>query len=65
MIKINDKKKGGESQSLLNEVWFPTICIVNKKVFLVDESQSLLNEVWFPTYDSVYCYNEKSGRNPF
>jgi len=38
------------SQSLLNEVWFPTteavVDIAKKK----KKSQSLLNEVWFPTF---------------
>jgi len=36
-----------QSQSLLNEVWFPTLS--TKQIELINESQSLLNEVWFPT----------------
>jgi len=37
-----------KSQSLLNEVWFPTLSI-DEASKLIAESQSLLNEVWFPT----------------
>jgi len=38
-----------QSQSLLNEVWFPTPLLVFEKDYNLPESQSLLNEVWFPT----------------
>jgi len=39
----------GESQSLLNEVWFPTLQTGWWLYSKIVESQSLLNEVWFPT----------------
>jgi len=42
-----------ESQSLLNEVWFPTGTtgwMIMEGRFM---SQSLLNEVWFPTDDGI------------
>jgi len=39
-----------QSQSLLNEVWFPTDnMLFSNKVRDLRKSQSLLNEVWFPT----------------
>jgi len=61
MIKIH------KSQSLLNEVFFPT----NELEIEVDEraisaSQSLLNEVFFPTTKTLdETYKMEKSRNPF
>jgi len=41
------------SQSLLNEVWFPTPTKGNGVSVDISGSQSLLNEVWFPTISGV------------
>jgi len=38
-----------KSQSLLNEVWFPTKRFYDTIATFLIKSQSLLNEVWFPT----------------
>ena len=45
---VGDISKNQESQSLLNEVWFPTFK-GNRWDYKSIGSQSLLNEVWFPT----------------
>jgi len=41
------------SQSLLNEVWFPTSTGEAKVEAQGFRSQSLLNEVWFPTHNNI------------
>jgi len=38
-----------ESQSLLNEVFFPTVKEKKPEISVEEMSQSLLNEVFFPT----------------
>jgi len=54
-----------ESQSLLNEVWFPTTDFATL-LDIADLSQSLLNEVWFPTEKQVRRRIEDAlSRNPF
>ena len=53
------------SQSLLNEVWFPTHQLDNNIVIQLDKSQSLLNEVWFPTVIGDKEYSSDQSRNPF
>jgi len=51
------------SQSLLNEVWFPTYATVGiLSILLV--SQSLLNEVWFPTFSKYTFKSDKSVAIP-
>ena len=44
-------RRGNKSQSLLNEVWFPSWKSLYGGLEL-GESQSLLNEVWFPSSNS-------------
>jgi len=60
------KKKRREyekSQSLLFEVWFPTI--KSAELAIVNESQSLLFEVWFPTELKGGMFAIYIRRNPF
>ena len=52
------------SQSLLNEVFFPTATVKKYDDRLV-MSQSLLNEVFFPTEVVEDIDISKVGRNPF
>jgi len=57
---------GKASQSLLNEVWFPTKSKVFKEYLAERGSQSLLNEVWFPTIGASFIIQLlRLCRNPF
>ena len=50
-----DNVSSSSSQSLLNEVWFPTKTDTEAAALGI-VSQSLLNEVWFPTHRYSYKY---------
>ena len=54
--RLKEPRKKKKSQSLLNEVWFPTSSGLKRNRTLKERSQSLLNEVWFPTEKIMKTY---------